>query len=151
MNLRHCISASFQRLVDSRPMTGASGLIIPPAVSPVARYVNVLVSRLADHGGTITLKASDQLPLEGECSGAAPAYTQVVNRLKVLSGLDPVGYPQPVSASFEQVIRGTRHRIETRFDDRSTNPQCQLLLAGIGTSGSGGVGELGGLPASRST
>ena len=65
-------------------------------------------------------------------SGGAPPCLPnaetVINRLKVLSGLSPVRYAQPVEASFERPGATYTLTVATRFHDDGQTSTCTLRL-----------------------
>lgn len=97
---------------------------------PVVRYVDSLLGRLIERREDITLRASVALPEMGTAMEEPLAYGVVVNRLKVLSGLYPVAYPQPTEGRFRHVHRGRQYKIGTSFDDRGETASCRLSVTG---------------------
>ena len=95
----------------------------------VVRYVDALLLRLAEQRLEMTLSASDPLPeLEGSREDL-PSFEQVVNRLKVLSGLNPVTNSRTVSGRFTHWQRGRWYDVVTHFDDRGIPPSCRVSLS----------------------
>jgi hypothetical protein len=55
-----------------------------------------------------------------------PTFDVVVNRLKFLSGLNPVNYPRPVRGSFQRVMRGRAWQFTVEFNDGGKVPFCRI-------------------------
>jgi hypothetical protein len=106
-----------------------SGMIVSPATTPVSRYLKSLLSEIVTSGREATLNASEGLPSVSGYKDAPPPFGQVVNRLKVLSGLDPLPYRKVVSGGFEHTVRDHSFRIATTFNDGGNDAWCRVTVA----------------------
>lgn len=98
---------------------------------PVVRYVDALLGHLIERRDDIVLKGTLALPAVGEAAGESLSYGAAVNRLKVLAGLYPVAYPQPMEGHLRYAYRGCRYEIAAFFDDRGSGATCRLSVVGI--------------------
>ena len=57
-----------------------------------------------------------------------PSAETVINRLKLLSGLNPVQYAKPVEAVFEKNRSGHTLAVHTRFEDKPGRSVCAIRL-----------------------
>jgi hypothetical protein len=95
----------------------------PPAV----RYANLLLYYMVKNNtGTQVLSESESLPPLAE-EVAPPPFDRLLNRLTVMSGLDPVTYPAPVEGSISLSVAGAMFRAKTMFDDAS-NDRCRISM-----------------------
>ncbi len=82
----------------------------------------------------VTIRESSPLLCDGGANfddfpGAPPAHQSVINRLKVMCGLDPVHLPEPTKAKVEVPRSGALLVFTVRFDDRRSTPTCRLNLS----------------------
>jgi hypothetical protein len=104
--------------------------------TPVKSYLNLLLIEMAGHGEEeLMLRQSTPLPWpEGYDEEELPAFSTVINRLKVMSGLDPVIYHAPREGKIEEIgIRLQDDKmhsfaLRTRFDDISGDRTVHLRL-----------------------
>lgn len=108
------------------PPRARSGVISVQPGTPAVRYVNALLSHTAEKRAEMTLRGPDTLPTLVGANEEVPTFSVVVNRLKFLSGLDPVNYPRPVRGSFRHVMRGRAWQIMTEFNDGGEAPSCRI-------------------------
>ena len=99
--------------------------------SPTAiRYVNaILYNMFQEKIRAKVLKRSEPLPLlsaRGE-KFKAPAFHGLIDRLKFMSGLNPVTYPAPVSGTTTLIISHVQCEVCCRFDDDS-DECCRMEL-----------------------
>jgi hypothetical protein len=73
------------------------------------------------------LPGSDAVGSDG-APPCLPNVETVINRLKVLSGLSPVRYAQPIEARFERPSDGYVLLVATRFLDENTGSTCAIRL-----------------------
>ena len=112
-----------------------SGVIVTAAAEPIVRYLNVFLAGLVAKRAEATLRASQDLPSLPGCEDDPPPFSQVANRLKVLSGLDPVPYQKVVSGSFEHTMRDRCWRLVATFSDGGNDPWFRVAVAeGAGSS-----------------
>ena len=104
--------------------------MVTSAESPAVRYVNALLADLAEKQTEATLCESENLPAVRGNVGDPPPFNQVVNRLKFLSGLDPITYSRPVSGSFRHAVRSRAWQVVTSFEDRGNSPSCRVAVRG---------------------
>lgn len=87
---------------------------------PAVCYTDLLFLDLAkDLGREWLLRRSQPLPVPttGGLPGDPPDFAHVVNRLKILCGLDPVSYPRPIEGTIELVVGGIHVVVRACFDD----------------------------------
>jgi hypothetical protein len=115
------------------PAGRSTGRVIPARTDPpVVRYVNALLSDVCEKGGVVTLDDRHSPPTGW--SDPLP-FGSVQGRLKVMAGLNPVPYREPVSRTFECAFRERRYRIEACFDDRPPQPSCTLRPVSLSDPG----------------
>jgi hypothetical protein len=105
------------------------GVIVTTVAEPVIRYVNVFLAEVVSKKRETTLRASQKLPSLPGRGSAPPPFAQVINRLKVLSGLDPIMYQKVVSGGFEHRMRDHSCRITATFSDSGSDPWCRVAVA----------------------
>ena len=106
-----------------------SRLIVSDPIPPAVSYVNALLTELVATRGAVTLRASERLPVPAGERANVPVFALVMNRLKVLSGLDPIVYPQAITGKFDFTVRDRTVRIATTFDDGQRDPWCRVAVA----------------------
>ena len=57
-----------------------------------------------------------------------PRFELIVNRLKVMSDLDPVTYPSPLHGRIGLTVRGEPYDVEVGFDDTADNGTCEIRI-----------------------
>jgi hypothetical protein len=82
----------------------------------------------------VTIRESTPLMRDGgahleDFPGTPPGHQSVINRLKVMSGLDPVYLSEPTKTKFEVPRSGAVLVFTIRFDDRRSTPTCKLNLS----------------------
>jgi hypothetical protein len=98
----------------------------------VADYVEWLIEHMLRTSRTeLTIDTGATLP--GAVGGAnpppcLPEQAAVINRLKLLAGLNPVAYPDPVERRFEQERSGYTLRISAAFRDTPDRSSCTLRI-----------------------
>ena len=132
MTLGQRIIDSFKRMSDEARASDAkaSKVIVPTEVSPPVRYVNALLSEMAETRRSVTLRTSGRLPAPSGIGSELPQFAQVVNRLKIMAGLNPVAYSEVVRRQFEVTINERKRKVSVAFDDRGSDPSCQVALLG---------------------
>jgi hypothetical protein len=105
-----------------------SRVVIVPPKSTVVRYVDRLVAVLADEGRDVTLRASQPLTRWAAEDGEPPSFQQVLNRLKVQCGLNPLAYPEAIRGRFAVVLGRRTLEVTGYFDDRGADPLCRLSV-----------------------
>ena len=107
-----------------------------PAAEPTAvEYVDWLLKYMLRVSRLKTTIIDTRRALPGsEKAGAddgppcLPSVERVLNRLKVLSGLSPVRYPQAVEAGFERPRATCTLVVATRFLDDANASTCAIRL-----------------------
>lgn len=106
---------------------------------PTRKYVNLLMIDLVDRGVVEhTLRESEPLPLPQSqrlrgCSVELPDFSRAFNRLKVISGLDPVKYPQPKAGKTSIGVAGMIVDVHMLFDDTGVDRTVHLRFEEVGT------------------
>ena len=98
--------------------------------SPATQYVNMLLYGMFQNGvGSRILRRSEPLlPLAAPGSALQPPpLDAVVNRIKVMAGLNPVIYSTPAEGTIRLTIGETECRVFCRFDD-STDDRCTVRM-----------------------
>jgi hypothetical protein len=108
----------------------ASRVIVVSPTSLAVRYVDALLSDLAERQSKVTLQASERLPAVDGMTDDPPSFNQAVNRLKFLAGLNPIAHPKPISGRFTWTLRGRRYEVTAEFDDRGQAPHCRVSVRG---------------------
>lgn len=100
--------------------------------SPIKTWVNLLLLHMyRDSLSTLTLQKSKgipSIPLEEEVPPGELDFDRIINRLKVMSGLDPVVFKEPRQGEISLTIHGTGYTVSTTFVDSGTNPRCELTV-----------------------
>jgi len=80
----------------------------------------------------LTVNTSRALPGAGEsgdeCPPCNPNPEAVINRLKILSGLNPMRYPSSVRGVFEETRTGYVLVVSTQFEDTDSKSACKIKL-----------------------
>jgi hypothetical protein len=116
---------------SSNKLAGSSASVPDESASRI-EYVDALLNLMLKKSlFNLRLTASAPLPCVEENEALAddpPNYQAVINRLKVMSRLNPVLYSAPVQGKIE-IKRGPHVLVyETHFDDKSTSPSCVINL-----------------------
>ena len=96
------------------------------------RYVNLLLYQMErKNTASLTISESELLPMVSglEENSPLPKFTQARNRLKVMSGLNPSTYQEPVVGTITILIAGAQHIAEVHFDDKAEYPSCRIELS----------------------
>lgn len=95
------------------------------------RYVNLLLYQMErENTASLMISQSELLPMVSglEEGSPLPEFAQARNRLKVMSGLNPSTYQEPVVGTITILIAGAQHIAEVHFDDKAEDPFCQIKL-----------------------
>jgi len=101
--------------------------------SPVICHINcILVDMCRTNTHTRTFKQSEPLPElppwpDGDPIGGAD-FTHAVNRLKIMSGLNPVTYQDAVDGKFSLKALGKDWQAQTHFEDTADDPWFSLAI-----------------------
>jgi hypothetical protein len=98
--------------------------------TPLVRYVNCILIDMHQRGmSSRELRQSEPLPSLDTLRCSTPTdFSHVLNRLKVMSDLNPVTYPEPVDGRFKVQMLGKRFKVEARFDDNPEDPYVRLEM-----------------------
>ena len=102
-----------------------------PHSNPVILYVNLLLfDMIARDEKTMVLKESSMpiLQHKQKLPVDPPDFDPIVNRLKIMSGLNPVKYREPVDGTTSLTVAGTPYKVTTRFEDHDPEPFCTITL-----------------------
>jgi hypothetical protein len=101
--------------------------------NPAAVWVNLLLLHMYKSNlESFTLKKSEGIPLiphrdevpEGELD-----FTKIINRLKVMSGLDPVVYKEQHEGKISLCFCGIWHNVKTTFIDSDDDSTCVIIMS----------------------
>ena len=98
--------------------------------SPAVVYVNYILFEMTEsHMQKRVLRTSEPLTAITILGNtvAPPPLDVVVNRLKVMTGLNPVIYPTQVEGSLIVWVKGEDHTFTCQFDDNSDN-RCMITM-----------------------
>jgi hypothetical protein len=100
-------------------------------LTPARQWVNLLLIHMhQDSIDSIMLQKSKGIPtfpLDVEVSKTELTYTKIINRLKVMSGLDPKVYKTVKDGIVSIRIGDTNYDIKTTFDD-ANDQSCNIAL-----------------------
>lgn len=97
---------------------------------PPCIYANCLILEMFDRReAERILRGSEPLtPPAHYSSTELPDFVAVVNRLKVISELDPVAYSEPRSGKCVMKIRGVDVILHTEFHDTGDDPRVHVRM-----------------------
>jgi hypothetical protein len=98
--------------------------------SPTKKYLNLLMWQMVRQDlAELTLWQMQRLPVPEHCTPSElPPFASVVNRLKVMAGLDPVIYQQPKEGRIELRIGGRPLIFHARFVDIGSERSVHIRL-----------------------
>jgi hypothetical protein len=105
-----------------------------PSCSPARTWVNLfLLHMYKDDIDVFPLQKSKGIPplppiMEDDLPSGELSFDSILNRLKVLSGLDPVQFKEPKHGSVSLVVSGKSVAVETTFCDSDDNPRCTITM-----------------------
>lgn len=103
----------------------------PSPGHPAANFVNLLLRDMVENKRTtLTILRSAPLPeVQGLDNTTPPADAEsILNRLKVLAGLNPAMYREPVEGYFFFDAQGRRFAARTRFEDSNDDSVCVITI-----------------------
>ena len=101
--------------------------------SPAKTWVNLLLLHMYQHSvDRLTLRRSQgipSIPVRGEDLPLAELdFDKIINRLKVLSGLDSVTFREARRGKIRLCIGGVWYRVDTVFTDTAADSQCEITM-----------------------
>lgn len=98
--------------------------------SPSKVWVNLFLLHLCrDSESSFTLQKSKgipPIPFEEEVPPGGFDFDKIMNRLKVMAGLDPILYKEPQKGKISLCICGVWHHLDTTFVDSVDDSQCEI-------------------------
>jgi hypothetical protein len=95
-------------------------------------WVNLLFLHICkDSGNSLTLQKSKgipPIPLEEEVPPGELDFDRIINRFKVMAGLDPVIYREPRKGKISLRIHGTWYCLNATFIDSVADSQCEITV-----------------------
>lgn len=103
-----------------------------PAKQWVSMLLLHMVRRSVSH---FTLAKSTGIPPvsgkgELELCDAELSIGDIINRLKVISGLNPVAYPMGATGKIELHVQGDPYTFDTTFTDDKDDSVCSIAMSG---------------------
>jgi hypothetical protein len=99
---------------------------------PVKAWVNLLLLHMfRSHIESLTLSRSKgipSIPLEEEVPEGAFDFDKIVNRLEVMSGLDPVVFRIQREGKIPMIIGGKDFTVTTTFVDPDEDSRCSIVV-----------------------
>lgn len=102
---------------------------------PVICYVNCLLvgmCRTTDRSRTIRIRQSEPMPPQTPLHFTEPIetsdYSKVINRLKIMSDLNPITYQEPMEGRFSLTALGKEWQARVHFEDTADDPWFSLTL-----------------------
>jgi hypothetical protein len=100
--------------------------------SPAKYWVNLLLMHMCrDSVSSFTLQKSKGIPpIPGE-EHMPPGgfdFDKIINRLKVMSDLDPVTFKEPRHGKIALLVHGTSYNVSTTFVDSVADSQCTIMV-----------------------
>lgn len=101
--------------------------------SPAKAWVNLLLMHIyKSHIESFTLKKSEGIPLiplRDEVPKGELDFAKIINRLKVMSGLDPVVYKEQHEGKISLGIGGIYYTAKTTFIDSDDDSKCVIIMS----------------------
>lgn len=112
---------------------GASGDKAATSELSAVDYVAWLLKFMLRRSLTeLTIDTNRALPGAGESGDEGPPCEPkpeaVINRLKIVSGLNPMRYPSPAKGVFEETRTGYVLVVSTQFEDTDSSSTCKIQL-----------------------
>jgi hypothetical protein len=124
------------RLFGRKPTLNGVSIERAMPSTPVIRYVNLILYQMfQEEKERRILRQSETLPIISEFGDdlQPPSLEAVVNRLKVMAGLNPVKYTDPTDGSLQVWIGGHECRVLCRFDD-GADSRCEIRMEKMETA-----------------
>ena len=100
---------------------------------PAKEWVySLLEYMLKDHVGSFTLVKSQgipSIPLRDELPEGKLDFDKIINRLKIMAGLDPVACKEPRKGDFPVLVGGKQYRITAGFTETDDDSTCEITLS----------------------
>ena len=101
--------------------------------SPVRTWVNLFLMHMhKEHLENVVLKKSEGIPpisYEDEVPEGGFDFDKIINRLKVMSGLDPETFKKPREGNIRVNISGRDYIIKTTFLDSYDDSKCEITMS----------------------
>lgn len=96
-------------------------------------WVNTLLMHMYQHSiKDFILQKCDGIPLIGMSDIDLPEdeldFDKIINRLKVMSGLDPILFSETKRGKIDLVLQGVPYILHTQFTDSASNSICHIEL-----------------------
>lgn len=100
--------------------------------NPVKTWINLLL--LYMYKDSIDVYKLDQskgippIPHEEELPDGELSFEGIINRLKIMSDLDPVKCKKPKESSFPLILSGNEYLVKVLFDDNNDKSTCIITF-----------------------
>jgi len=102
-------------------------------LTPAKKWVNLFLQHMFEsHLVSFTLKKSEgipSIPLEDKLPEGELDFIKIINRLKVMSGLDPVTFKKPHEGNIPIGIHGIWYTAKTAFIDSEDDSKCEITIS----------------------
>jgi hypothetical protein len=100
---------------------------------PAKEWVNLLFMHMfKTHLESFTLKKSEgipPIPLEDELPEGELDFNKIINRLKVMSGLDPTTFKKTYEGNIRMCVHGIWCTVKTTFVDSDDDSKCEITIS----------------------
>lgn len=100
--------------------------------SPVKTWVNLLLLHISRESvNSFTLNRSNgipPIPFDEEVPPGGFDFDKIINRLKVMSNLDPVHFKTPRKGAIHLTIHGIQCKVDLTFFDSQANSRCEMTM-----------------------
>ena len=101
-------------------------------LTPAKKWVNLFLQHMFEsHLKSVILKKSEGIPpihLEDELPEGELDFNKIINRLKVMSGLDPVIFKKLYEGNIPMCIYGIWYNAKTTFIDSDNDSKCEITI-----------------------
>jgi hypothetical protein len=100
---------------------------------PAKMWVNSLFEHMfKNHLKSFTLSKTEgipSIPFEDELPEGELDFTKIINRLKIMSGIDPTTYKEPHEGNIQMGIHGIWYTVKTTFIDSDGDSKCEITIS----------------------
>lgn len=100
--------------------------------TPASEWVYSLLEHMfKSHLKSFTLKKSEgipSIPLRDELPEGELNFSKIINRVKIMSGLDPVIFKEPHGGKHTIIFHGKQYTMKTTFIDSEDDQICEIHL-----------------------